>query len=59
MLTDYCRQHGFHIVDYFIDDGVRELHSTARISENAGCHRIRNHQYRDLQGSEPFRPKLL
>ncbi|WP_326974735.1 recombinase family protein [Caproicibacter sp. BJN0012] len=22
MLTDYCHQHGFHIVDYFIDDGV-------------------------------------
>lgn len=22
MLTDYCHQHRFHIVDYFIDDGV-------------------------------------
>lgn len=22
MLTDYCHQHGFHIVDYFVDDGV-------------------------------------
>ena len=22
MLTDYCRQNGFHIVDYYIDDGV-------------------------------------
>ncbi|ADU27317.1 recombinase family protein [Ethanoligenens harbinense] len=21
MLTDYCRQHHFHIVDYFVDDG--------------------------------------